>query len=63
MESMESVESVPVITTRTEECFLSFRKLQKQWLAAHMKAMTKCLNIAYAVNQTDATNLEQMVRS
>jgi hypothetical protein len=59
VESVECVESVPVIT-RQEPKSVSYRlENTKQWLAAHA-GDDKMLGIAYAVNRTDATNLKQM---
>jgi hypothetical protein len=56
IESFDSEESNLVITRQEPKCFLSFRKY-KQWLSAHTGDY-KMLNIAYAINRTDSTNLK-----
>jgi hypothetical protein len=58
IESFDSEESNLVIATRAKSVSYHLENT-KQWLSAHTGDY-KMLNIAYAINRTDSTNLKQM---
>jgi hypothetical protein len=58
IESFDSEESNVVITRQEPKSVSYHLENTKQWLSAHTDY--KMLNIAYAINRTDSTNLKQM---
>jgi hypothetical protein len=58
IESFDSEESNLVITRQEPKSVSYHLENTKQWLSAH--GDDKMLNIAYAINRTDSTNLKQM---
>jgi hypothetical protein len=59
IESFDSEESNVVITRQEPKSVSYHLENTKQWLSAHT-GDDKMLNIAYAINRTDSTNLKQM---